>query len=78
MLRLLFVLFFFGSINCFAQTTAKLHVVTHNRATVVCNPATGTKSFVNWGVFPSEKFPIRKIKMHVTLGSPDSLITAHW
>jgi len=53
-------------------------VITHNRTTIVCNPATGTKPYARWGVFPSEKAPVRKIVMNVTLGSPDSLLTAHW
>lgn len=61
----------------FAQTSNK-HIVTHNRTTIVCNPATGSKSFVKWGVFPSEKESVRKVIMHLTLGSPDSLPTAHW
>ncbi|ULT22594.1 hypothetical protein KUH03_24920 [Sphingobacterium sp. E70] len=30
------------------------------------------------GVFPKAEYPVRKITMHVTLGSPDSLNTAHW
>lgn len=78
MIRFLFLLFFLASANCFAQKPTVKHVVTHNRTTVVCNAATGTKSFVKWGVFPDEKFPIRKIVMNVTLGSPDSILTAHW
>ncbi len=63
---------------CYAQNANVQHVVTHNRTTVVCNPATGSKSFTQWGVFPSLSTPVRKIKMAVTLGSPDSLLTAHW
>lgn len=78
MIRLLFALFLLGSIHCFAQQPAVKHVITHNRATVVCNPGTGTKSYINWGVFPAANFPVRKITMNVTLGSPDSILTAHW
>jgi len=78
MIRTLFFLLFLSSISCFAQQPTVKHVVTHNRTTVVCDASKGLKSYPKWGVFPSEKFPIRKIVMHVTLGSPDSLLTAHW
>jgi len=75
---ILFFLSFIGSMSCFAQTANVKHVVPHNRTTVVCDPGTGSKAFAKWGVFPSAKFPVRKVVMHVTLGSPDSILTAHW
>lgn len=34
--------------------------------------------YKNWSVFPSPAESVRKITMKVTLGSPDSLLTAHW
>ncbi|NJK97021.1 MAG: hypothetical protein HC905_20740 [Bacteroidales bacterium] len=66
------------SLNASAQKPGNLHVISHNRTTVICNPSTGSNSFISWGNFPSEKMPVRKIIMHVTLGSPDSFLTAHW
>ena len=78
MSRFLFLLMLLFSLDCFAQNPVRHHVVTHNRTTVVCNPSTGSKSFKKWGDFPAMNFPIRKIGMNVTLGSPDSLLTAHW
>lgn len=77
MIRILFFLIVFGSATCFGQKPQVNHVVTHNRTTVVCDPS-GSEPFPGWGVFPSPEFPIRKIVMNVTLGSPDSLLTAHW
>ena len=74
-LLLLLTLF---SLNVVAQTSNIQHVVTHNRTLIVTNPAKGVNPYPKWGVFPSEKFPVRKIVMNVTLGSPDSLPTAHW
>jgi hypothetical protein len=74
-ISLLIIIF---SASCFAQKQADKNVITHNRTTVVCNPATGSKSYAGWGVFPSAGIHIRKIEMSVTLGSPDSLLTAHW
>lgn len=62
----------------FGQAPLRTHVITHNRTTIVCNPSTGSNSFIKWGVFPSEKVQVRKAVLHVTLGSPDSLPTAHW
>lgn len=53
-------------------------VVTHNRKTIVTDPSKGENPYPAWGVFPDEDRAIRKILMHVTLGTPDSLPTAHW
>ena len=62
----------------FAQKPLITHVVTHNRNTVVCNASKGSEPYARWGAFPTPGYPIRKIMMNVTLGSPDSLLTAHW
>lgn len=70
--------FSLASLIAFAEKPTIKHVISHNRTTITCNSATGSNSFRNWGVFPDEKFPVRKIVMNVTLGSPDSLLTAHW
>lgn len=61
-----------------AQLPTYTHVITHNRTTVVCDASSGARSFKSWGVFPAADFSVRKIKMKVTLGSPDSILTAHW
>lgn len=54
------------------------HVVTHSRTTITTDPSKGTNSYFAWGEFPGKDVPIRKIIMHVTLGTPDSISTAHW
>lgn len=46
--------------------------------TVVTDPVRGSKSYCAWGEFPSAKTPIRKIVMHVTLGSPVGMRCADW
>ena len=61
-----------------AQKPVTSHVVTHNRATIICDPSKGENPYPAWGVFPAGNYPVRKITMHVTLGSPDHLNTAHW
>ncbi|HEX3007845.1 MAG TPA: peptide-N-glycosidase F-related protein [Bacteroidales bacterium] len=78
MARIFTFLFLFVTIVCNAQTPRAKHVITHNRTTIFCDPSTGTKSFVKWGVFPPATMQVRKVVMHLTLGSPDSLPTAHW
>lgn len=78
MKHLFSVLLFLVSINSFAQKSKVTHVITHNRTTIICDPATGSKSYIKSGIFPSIKTPVRKVTMNVTLGSPDSLFTAHW
>ncbi|MCK5821319.1 MAG: hypothetical protein KAH17_05520, partial [Bacteroidales bacterium] len=65
-------------ISGFAQPAIKKHTVSHNHITIVTNPAKGENPYPAWGVFPSEKTQVRKILMHLTLGTPDSLSTAHW
>lgn len=64
--------------SAIAQKPAVSHVVTHNRTTVICDPVTAANPYPAWGVFPKNDAPIRKVTMHVTLGSPDSINTAHW
>ncbi|MCG8309068.1 MAG: peptide-N-glycosidase [Cytophagales bacterium] len=53
-------------------------MIPHNRTTITTDPSRGSNPYPAWGVFPKEGASIRKIMMHVTLGSPDSLPTAHW
>ncbi|MCD2424482.1 hypothetical protein LQ567_17005 [Niabella pedocola] len=73
-----FLLLTAASMVATAQKAAVSHVITHNRATIICDPSKGEKAYPSWGVFPAEKVPVRKVTMHLTLGSPDSLLTAHW
>lgn len=73
-LAILFVL----SMNSFGQSVPVSHVITHNRKTIVTDPSQGANPYPAWGVFPDTGTPIRKILMHITLGTPDSLSTAHW
>lgn len=61
-----------------AKSNDTLHVVTHNKLTVVTDPSTGFKLYKKWGVFPSENFPIRKIVMHIKFACPDSMRCADW
>jgi hypothetical protein len=75
---ILFVLFVATVTLSFAQNPQVKHVITHNRSTIICDPKTASNPYDGWGVFPSVNVPIRKITMKVTLGSPDSINTAHW
>lgn len=66
---------------CFAATAQKpvvSHVVTHDRTTIICDVSKGENPYPAWGVFPEAAYPVRKVTMHVTLGSPDDRNTAHW
>ncbi|MFV0506480.1 MAG: peptide-N-glycosidase F-related protein [Bacteroidales bacterium] len=53
-------------------------VTSHDNITVVTNPKEGTNSYPSWAVFPDKNKKVRRIVMNVTLGTPDSLPTAHW
>ena len=60
----------------FASDT--LHVISHNKETVVTDPSTGGKSYKRWVVFPSAKTAIRKINLNVIFGCPDDMRCADW
>jgi len=64
--------------NILAQKPGIIHAITHDRTTIVTDPAKGEKAYPAWGIFPSKDVSIRRILMHVTLGCPDSLPCAHW
>lgn len=70
---LLLILFQFS-----AYASDTLHVVTHNKMTVVTNPAKGNNPYPAWGVFPAKNYPVRRIILHVTLGCPENLRVADW
>ena len=72
------LLIFNLSFSTFAQTQDRHHVITHNRQTIVTDPSRGENLYPAWGIFPGQDKDIRKILMHVTLGTPDDLPTAHW
>ncbi|WP_312338430.1 peptide-N-glycosidase F-related protein [Sphingobacterium sp.] len=69
---------YFICYHVLAQQATTSHVITHQRKTVICDAQKGENSYPAWGVFPKDNDPIRKITVFVTLGSPDSLRTAHW
>jgi hypothetical protein len=70
---------FFASVlitdKIFSQNT--LNVTTHKRVFINTDMEEGRKSFFGWGIFPGPTEDIRKIKMQVTLGHPDSAAIAH-
>jgi hypothetical protein len=78
MIRFLFLIWVFFAVPVWGQQAKVIHVITHNRQTVVTNPSSGTNSYFGWGAFPAKNVPVRKVVMNLTLGSPDSLPTAHW
>ena len=55
-----------------------VHVITHNKQTIVTNPVAGNSNYSNWGVFPATQTPIRKIILHVKFACPDSMRCADW
>ena len=55
-----------------------IHVVTHNRETVVTDPSKGNKEYIRWGVFPKPGEALRKIIMHVNFACPDTMRCADW
>ena len=78
MVKKLFLLFLPVSALFTAKASDTLHVITHNRQTVVTDPAKGEHRYNRWGVFPPAKTPIRKITLHVRFACPDTMRCADW
>ena len=76
-MKQVFFVFFFALVLS-ANAADTLHVITHNRETVVTDPAKGFNTYKRWGVFPSPNTPIRKMILRVRFGCPDSLRCADW
>lgn len=66
------------SVCSYGQASKTKHVISHQRETIVTDPSRGENEYPAWAVFPTNDKQIRKILMHVTLGTPDTLATAHW
>ncbi len=74
----LFVLVLGSLLTYTAGAADTLHVITHNKETIVTNPSNGFNRYKRWGVFPSANTPIRKIILHVKFACPDTMRCADW
>lgn len=61
-----------------ARAADTLDVTTHDHIFINTNAKEGRNSFFGWGEFPGPDKDIRRVKMQVTLGHPDSAAIAHW
>ncbi|MFW5754554.1 MAG: peptide-N-glycosidase, partial [Marinilabiliaceae bacterium] len=55
-----------------------IYVTTHDQITINTDMETGENFFTKWGEFPTPDKDIRRMKMQVTLGHPDTMAIAHW
>ena len=62
----------------FSAPADSLHVITHNKTTIVTDPGQGFKLYKKWGVFPEADVPLRKIMMRVKFACPNSMRCADW
>ena len=77
-IKLLFLsIVFFLSLSM-SKAADTLHVVTHDRITIVTDPSKGSNVYKAWGGFPSPQVPIRSIKLKVRFGCPDNMRCADW
>ncbi|SHI65006.1 Peptide-N-glycosidase F, C terminal [Arenibacter nanhaiticus] len=60
------------------QAQQKEHIVSHNEATIVTNPALGANSYKEWAVFPKKDKEIRQIILNLTFECPDNMRCADW
>lgn len=72
------ILLLLTSVLVFAAPVDTLHVITHNKQTIVTDPSKGFHLYKAWGVFPKENIPVRKIVLHVTFACPDGMRCADW
>jgi hypothetical protein len=61
-----------------ANASDTLHVITHNKETIVTDPSKGFNQYKRWAVFPSSQTSIRKIVLHVKFACPDTMRCADW
>lgn len=59
-----------------AQDT--LHVISHDRATIVTDPHRGVHQYPANVAFPAADVAVRQVLLHVTFGCPDSMRCADW
>ena len=76
MKQLLTVALFFLCASAKASDT--LHVITHNKETIITNPSKGFNEYKRWGIFPAAQTPVRKIILHVKFACPDTMRCADW
>jgi len=78
--KIILALFCFLVVNfpAMANSGDTIHVITHNKATVVTDPSKGNKDYIRWGVFPRQGDPVRKIILHVNFACPDTMRCADW
>lgn len=65
-----------STLHLSAQDT--LHIVSHNRATIVTDPSRGVNHFPAYVAFPPAHVQVRQVLLNVTFGCPDSLRCADW
>jgi hypothetical protein len=73
---LIVILSIFFSLSVKGSDT--VHVITHNKETVVTDPSRGVNEYRRWGVFPPVGTSIRKIVLHVRFACPDTMRCADW
>lgn len=72
----LLLLLLIGAVRVSAQDT--LHIISHQRATIITDPSKGVQQFPANVAFPSAGTEVRQVLLHVTFGCPDSLRCADW
>jgi hypothetical protein len=73
---LLLLLILGSTVHLSAQDT--LHIISHDRATIVTDPSKGVRQFPANVAFPSAATEVRQVLLNVTFGCPDSLRCADW
>lgn len=72
------ILFFLlcSTLQLSAQDT--LHVISHDRATIITDPSQGVRQFPANVAFPSAETEVRQVLLNVTFGCPDTMRCADW
>ena len=56
----------------------KVHIVSHDKETIVTDPSKGSNSYKRWTVFPEKNKKIRNITLNLTFECPDKMRCADW
>ncbi|MFW6042791.1 MAG: hypothetical protein ACOCPW_00375 [Marinilabiliaceae bacterium] len=80
-MKIMFLLFGILGLVAFPAKAGQqdtIYVTTHDQITINTDMERGENFFTKWGKFPTPDKDIRRMKMQVTLGHPDTMAIAHW
>ncbi len=77
-MRPFWILIFSLYVMGYAHAQEKVHVISHNKETIVTDPSKGRNSYKRWAMFPEKHKAIRSIVLNLKFQCPDTIRCADW